>query len=363
MSVLSEFVKWASANPLYGFGMLVGLALGVFYGFDGWRGSTEEIELKDSARVKNLVWVLTGAFATIIGDVKAVDPTAQKPVLLLVYCAAVLSGAFLVVVVWGFSVALDNIGTRRRLGGSYGLMDALGDYFFFGYRKYRERKENIAHNQRRVFHQEYLIQLTYSITAAGSEATVEQRIEFARYILRSMAVVVRNYRGGNTAATIRTNLMMARRFVPEMVARLRFSVKGAALENCLVLVTYDSDGGSKDIVLPLPREGSADVVLPGAPAALVGELPTIVDDTSKMLFPADLPHEIKEEMQKYFESKRGSFKSFASLRVVGGGRPIAVVNVDCTEENIFGEDESDKKEIVEYLLPFCSALGILYRGV
>jgi len=362
MSVLSEFVKWAGANPLYGFGMLVGFALGVFYGFDGWRGSTEEIELKDSARAKNLVWVLTGAFATIIGDVRAVDPTAQKPVLLFVYCAAVLSGAFLVVVAWGLLVALDNIGTRRRLGVSYGLMDALGDYFFFGYRKYRKRKENLSNNQRRTFHQEYLIQLAYSIAAAGSETTVEQRLKFARDILRSMAVVVRNYRGGDTSAQIRTNLMMARRFVPEMAARLRFSLKGAAVENCLELVTYDNDNGSQDVVLPLPSEVNAELVLPGAPAALIGELPIIIDSTLKIPFPADLAEEIKEEMQKYFESKRGSFKSFASLRVVGGGRPIAVVNIDCSEENIFGKDEADKKGIVEYLLPFCSALGILCKG-
>ena len=362
MSFLFDFVRWAFANPLYGFGMLVGLALGVFYGFDGWRGSTEEIEFKDSARAKNLVWVLTGAFTAIIGDVKAVDETAKKPVLLLVYLAAVLSGAFLVVVGWGLIVAIDNIGTSRRLGNGYALMDALGDYFFFGYRKYRERKESHADNQRREFHQDYLIQLAYSIAAAGSDATPGQRLIFARDILRSMAAVVRNYRGGNTTAKIRTNLMMARRFVPEMASRLRYSAKGATVEDCLELVTYDNDNGSKDVVLPLPSGGSANLVLPGAPAALIGELPIIIDDTSKISFPSGLADEVKVEMEKYFESKRKSFKSFASLRVVGGGRPIAVVNVDCTEENIFGEDEKDKKEIVEYLLPFCSALGILCKG-
>jgi len=128
------------------------------------------------------------------------------------------------------------------------------------------------------------------------------------------------------------------------------------------LVTYDNDNGSQDVVLPLPSEVNAELVLPGAPAALIGELPIIIDSTLKIPFPADLAEEIKEEMQKYFESKRGSFKSFASLRVVGGGRPIAVVNIDCSEENIFGKDEADKKGIVEYLLPFCSALGILCKG-
>jgi hypothetical protein len=48
--------------------MLVGFSLGIFYGFDGWRGSTDEIEFKESPRVKNLIWILTAALASVIGD-------------------------------------------------------------------------------------------------------------------------------------------------------------------------------------------------------------------------------------------------------------------------------------------------------
>jgi hypothetical protein len=56
---VNTVISWVLAYPLYAFGMLVGLALGIFYGFDGWRGNTAEIEqLQDSPRVKNLIWIL-----------------------------------------------------------------------------------------------------------------------------------------------------------------------------------------------------------------------------------------------------------------------------------------------------------------
>jgi hypothetical protein len=246
------------------------------------------------------------------------------------------------------------------MGSSYGLVDAMGDYFFFGYRKYRERKESVTAGQRKDFYQDYLIQLAYSIAAAGSVATAEKRITFARDILRSMAAVVRNYRG-NSRGQIRTNLMMARPFTTEMAERMCFSPKGAVVKDCLELVTYDNENAQKNLVLPLPTDENTETVLPGAPTVLITKSPVVVDDTSKMVFAARLDDEVKVELRRYFDSRRQSFKSFASLLVVGGGRAVAVVNIDCTEENIFGRDEVDKKEIMEYLLPFCSALGILCK--
>jgi hypothetical protein len=75
---IAEIGEWAIANLMYAIGALVGFALGIFYGYDGWRGSTEAVDLKDSPRVKNLLWVLGGAFSATIGDVKAIDPFGEE---------------------------------------------------------------------------------------------------------------------------------------------------------------------------------------------------------------------------------------------------------------------------------------------
>ena len=41
----------------------------------------------------------------------------------------------------------------------------------------------------------------------------------------------------------------------------------------------------------------------------------------------------------------------ASLRVIGAGEAIAVVNIECSR-TVFGTEESEKAGLVEYLFPF-----------
>jgi len=360
MPALNAFIQWATANPSYGLGILLGLALGIFYGFDGWRGSTEEIELKDSPRAKNFLWILTGALTTIVGDVHSFDESAKKPVLLLSYCAAVLVGASLVVLIWGLIVAIDSLVSQRNLGHDYSALDALGDYFFFGYRKFRERKLSIA--QTRAFQQEYLEQLANSIAAAGSNAGDAQRLEFVRNILRSMAAVVLKYRGANNPGGIRANLMLAQPCDGERMAQLRFLADGKTVQYCLELVAYHNEE-ARDTVLPIPDDRKTESALPGAPTAFVGNVPVVVDDTNQIEFPTNLTPSQIASMRNYLKAKRAVFKSFASLCIVGRGRVLGVVNVDCSEEYVFGHTEAEKTEVIRYLLPFCTALGILLARV
>lgn len=48
--------------------LFIGCAMGVFYGLDGWRGSLEAVDLQNSPRVKNFIWVVIVAFGTFIAD-------------------------------------------------------------------------------------------------------------------------------------------------------------------------------------------------------------------------------------------------------------------------------------------------------
>jgi HAD superfamily phosphoserine phosphatase-like hydrolase len=144
---LQAAISWLWTNPLYGFAGLVGLCIGIFYGFDGWRGNAEELALQDSPRVKNLLWILGPGIAAFIGDVKALDPDAKKPLLLLTYFLPCVVGAVVVVVFWGIWIGIGRVRARSR-GETYGLSEALGDYFFYGYRYFRQQCD--AEKQKRM---------------------------------------------------------------------------------------------------------------------------------------------------------------------------------------------------------------------
>lgn len=358
MAIADAIISWAMKNPIYGFGTLIGFVLGIFYGFDGWRGSSEGLDLKDSPRAKNFIWLLTGALTTVLGDIKAVDPGASKIVLLLDYSAAVVSGAGLVVLGWGVLVLVSCAVNRRKLGYDYGTIDALGDYFFFGYRRYKAIKTERIEEQRRS--REYLKQLTYAITLAGSEIDNDKKAEFARSLLQSITAMVLRYRGEKSDAEIRTSLMLVEDCTPVLAARLRFGTAATPPTRCLELVAYDQEGLNEGLVLPLPDQQSAEV-LPGAPAAFINGATVIVDDTHALPFSTEIPPAVQSAMRDYFSSRNNQFRSFASVPVVAAGVPIAIINVDCTETHVFGSSAEDKQRVVERLLPFCAALGVFLK--
>jgi hypothetical protein len=62
---LETLISWLVANPVYAFASLVGLCIGIFYGFDGWKGDTAELSFKDSPRVKNWMLLLTQPYCVV----------------------------------------------------------------------------------------------------------------------------------------------------------------------------------------------------------------------------------------------------------------------------------------------------------
>jgi hypothetical protein len=71
-----------------------------------------------------------------------------------------------------------------------------------------------------------------------------------------------------------------------------------------------------------------------------------------------LPTQIRNEITAYF--KDSPIKSFGSIRIIGGGKVVGVVNVDARVTNVFGGSEEEQKRIAEYLLPFCATLGVVF---
>ncbi len=139
---MSSFTSWLVANPIYGFAGLVGLCIGIFYGFDGWRGDTADIAFKDSPRIKNLIWVLGPGVTAFFGDVKALNPNVDKALLLLAYFLPCFLSGTLVVGFWGIVIGASRafISLKKKSNG-YTVVDAVGDYFFYGYRYYRAKSD------------------------------------------------------------------------------------------------------------------------------------------------------------------------------------------------------------------------------
>jgi len=351
----ASLITWALANPVYAGALLLGVILGIFFGFDGWRGSPQETDLSDSPRVRGMIWVLTVALTTVIGDVHSLDADARKPIVLLLYMAGVVVGAVTVVVGWGVFVGVSHL--RSSISADYPLTHAMGDYLFYGYRYYdREREKR---DRLRRLHARYFEQVAYAIAAVMPHDGAQPR-DTARQILGIVTTVVRKYHG-NDELPIRSNLMRVSPCGIEdaVYRRLKFVEGTAAIKECLELITYD-DERAVDLVLPIPADGDRAKALPGAPLAFLGRSVEIVDDTGTIQFPSGLPEAIRQAQKTYF-SQHG-FRSFASLCVVAKGRVVGVANIESDETHVFGRTDEDKARLAKYVLPFCSAFGILLSG-
>jgi len=384
---LSTVLNWAAANPLYAFGGLVGLAVGVFYGFDGWSGNTANVEFKDSPRLKNLLWVLGPGVAAFFGDIKALDPDAKRSVLLLVYAAAWLGAGFLVVLLWGFVVGVSRllqVLNRRDYG--YHVGDALGDYFFYGYRfyrskldEYRARSEATAdaatrravaeaerekaaaeaakENQSARFYAHYLAQLNYCVTASVA-ARANTRVQVVREILRAIAAVLKSYHNDDGESLhIRANLMVIEDCDAELRSRLLFVPENRkqTIARCLKLIAFDTDESQAQIVIPV--SASLADALPGAPRALLHPAGfDVVDDVTAIAYPETVAPAIRKEISSYFAENL--FRSFGSVRAIGRGETRGVLNVDARSPFIFGRSDAEKERVVKHLLPLATTLGV-----
>jgi hypothetical protein len=361
--LIAQLWTWSDTNPVYAFGALVGLAIGAFYGFDGWRGSTADMEFKDTPRMKNLLWVLGGAVAALFGDIKAMDPKSEHPRLLLYYFLSFLVMAAMVIVIWGVVVAFERVvAHRRRNTDGYELSDALGDYFFYGYRYYRERRSEARNNWQTLFFAAYSTQAAYAVAASGA-VTVENRLQMAQSILQNISTVVRSYHRDSADEDklgIRANVMILRPCNEEFRKLLRFAGESQVVDKCLALAASDRNDYPQAMALPVA--GNSRDMLPGAPLAFSDEDGyDVIDDTSRINFKPGVPEAVQVEIVQYFKEQR--FHSFASIKIFARRNAIGVVNVEGRVKELFGGSSEEKKRMVQLLLPFCSALGIIYADI
>jgi hypothetical protein len=295
------------------------------------------------------------------GDVNALDSTAKKPQLLLAYFAPCLVAGSLIVILWGCFIGIGRSFARlKKEDYGYATGDALGDYFFYGYRYYRARAAAAKEHRTARFHAAYRRQLTYSIAAAGAvagvgEATFEDRVRIAKIILQCVSAVIKSYHNDEENSNrFRSNLMLA--FPCDDLYRAELVFVGEdrnRVINCLKLITYDTDEAQPTIVLPL--SDTLNNALPGAPTAFLHpDGIDVIDDTSKITYRPAVSLQLQSDITAYFNEN--PFKSFGSVRIIAGGATVGVVNVDARVTHVFGQSADEHKRIAEYLLPFCTTV-------
>jgi hypothetical protein len=143
--------------------------------------------------------------------------------------------------------------------------------------------------------------------------------------------------------------------------RLKF-VDAAAREQitrCLELVTYDVPENRPGIVLPIFDD--LNTALPGAPMAfIVQDRFSVIDDTSRLTFAGGVPEPIRAEINAYFENR--PFRSFGSIQMFGPAGTLGVVNVEAAVQYVLGHTEEERRQLIRYLLPFCSVLSSVYSN-
>jgi len=344
---------------LYALGALTGLALGVLYGLNGWRGSVKENPLQKSARVKNLFWVLGAGGVAVLGDIHKISDTADKALLAVSYYVFLAIGGFGTITVLAVITMLNTRGRWEE----YTAGDALLDYLEFGYDYVRRRGSEHSAELRKAQRQadewkHYLRQLTACIASAGSEGAMDHRIEIARQVLDAVTAIVLSL--NPELKTVRTNFMRVVDCTNDNRGTLLFTERPETVSRCLELAIYDSGVVPANFSLPLvDRPGAHQHVLPGAPAALAYSKAVVVDDTRDLEIAKEIPEAVRKQIKEYF--KLQEFRSFASLPVVAGGRPVGVLNVESTEIEVFGSTIEQQNAISLRMFPFCAALGILLK--
>jgi hypothetical protein len=358
---------------------LIGLALGVLYGLDGWRGTAAELSFFREPRVKNLMWVLGGAFAGFIGSLVFED--VSKARLLFYYFLLFIIGSSLVVVGWGVVILLTYTYIRLFHPDKYPpppFSPAL-DYFFYGYRFVREeyakglvKLDEQVREKRQEFLPAYGSQVSKAAAAVSgyaSDPSEWKRADITKTILSAICAVMHLYHFRSRGLSFNANCMIAydKDSVTEpILKKLRFKWGNVQrYKHFLALYVYADDKGAQDFSLPVEDGNNPDAgknILPGAPAAFLVNETVVVDNINDLLYADGVPVEVRNQIDTYFKGRK-SFQSFACLNILYGGRQVGLINIESNRPNIFGKKQEHKDELESLLFPFCFLLGFLIQGV
>ena len=363
---------------------IIGLAIGIVYGFESWRG-TKTPGLKTSPRLKELRLVVVVLFLAAISDMRAVSPDIQKPRFFSFYLVGFLIGAPLTIAAQSFSVWRYCRSVKRTNPHLYPIppFRPVLDYIRYGYEYHEtalkeamEKKRQDQFTAYQAFMQsflsaysKYMREVTPIVFRLRAHPDEETKKVVTKQLVRCIQGIVEAYRNRDEPGVeINANYMVAwpSASLPiELRSRIVFDYGEPKdrYEYFLVLNEYAKDEGKEFFVLPVEGRTSGlfeRQVLPGAPEAfLTGR--AIVDDTSKITFRPDVPTDTKNQIQTYFRTK--AFRSFASLRVDShdATERLGVVNIESSNLRVLGRSHSEQDYIILLIAPFLNLLGFLHK--
>lgn len=356
---------------------IIGLAIGFASGLDGWQGSPEGTALGKTFRVRNLFWVL-GAFLTLSGRF-LFDPTSITS-LLLAYALSFVMGVALVVGSCTLMLATKYAYVRYRSPEKYPgeSFSPVIDYLHYGYRhvkqsydeglkKLENKTKKEAEKKRKELLPEYGGQLSRSLAAVSNylaHPSADRQKDLIEQILRSICAVMHLYKSEDGRG-FNANCMVAfpKDSAPKkIIDKMKFGFGDASrYPTFLWLYAYANQNGAMTFSLPIedPIEPEVEnLILPGAPQAFLHNETTVISDSSKIQIARNIPKSIKDQIKAYFKARR-TFKSFACLNIVYGGKQLGLVNIESSRNNIFGLNQTDKELFESLLFPFCLLIGFL----
>jgi len=379
----------------------IGALLGVFFALNGFGEPIKPVDLKNSARVRNLLWLVTGAVGVILTDWRRLAGSAPDAGFLLVsYLLGAIAGSIFGLLMIVLFLVLGIWQANRQRGGieplSYSL---IVDYLHHGYGHYqqmrakheearsirqaqidqevqralqsalhdhavREQQERLARMEREASVQDVIAALVHSIAAVLAEADTQRRRERQNEVIDAIlggirAAVLNQVRSDLTGLRIRVNHM---NFVP--IADVTAEQQAAALfrfgddeRYTGLLVLHRAAGGSalETVVLPVDgRISDRDTLLPGAPEAFVLGKAAIINSRSVKCNPG-INRATQAAIRKFFDAV--DFASVASIPISGKDGLMGVINIESSRQDLLGEGEEVGKAVCTTLQPFAALLS------
>lgn len=132
---------------------------------------------------------------------------------------------------------------------------------------------------------------------------------------------------------------------------------------CVLHLTVWATPPNDEPHIALPVAKNADILLFGAPKALVHGQMEYVTDTQNAAVLEELvsrqDDEVRAAITNYLQRKKDDFVSFISVPLRCGDDVLGVLNVQSNYPEILGHGESYRNDMDYCLLPLCSLLGIL----
>jgi hypothetical protein len=362
----------------------IGAFLGLFFALNGFGGTLKSEDLKNTARVRNLIGLVTAAGGVVLADWKKLASNApDSGYLFVAYLIGALGGAIAgLVLIIGF-IAVDILTTNRQRRDGRTLPPTLVvDYLHYGYAYYTQRRREILEQANtetaKLYAQERLERLERDAAVQdviaglvhGVSSTLEERdparqagrrADLIDLILKGVvSAVVNEARSDIHDLKIQANYMTfipSASATPEQRNAALFRFGDDARYTGLLMHQISAAQVQETVVLPVDGKISdRDTLLPGAPEAFVLRRAAIIN-CGDIAFRKGVDKKTCAAIQKFFADVQ--FASVASIPIATKDGPIGVINVESNRPDLLGEGAEVGKAACNTLQPFAALLSRL----